>query len=54
MLDLLRCKKQESVNKAEVLQHLAQFTRGILFGEAFDVTDGDGRKTAGADQACVH
>jgi hypothetical protein len=52
MLDLLRSKRQ-SVKKKEVLEHLTLFTRGILFGEAFDVTDGDGRKTAGASQPCV-
>ena len=44
MLELLRSKRR-SINKETVIYDLTTFTRGILFGEAFHVEDGDGRKT---------
>ena len=47
MLELLR-SKHRSINRDQVIYDLTTFTRGILFGEAFHVEDGDGRKTSGA------
>ena len=44
VLDLLRSNSLSQ--NVVVFEHLALFTRGILFGESFDVTAGDGRKTA--------
>ena len=49
MLELLRSKRR-SINKDQVVYDLTTFTRGILFGEAFHVEDGDGRKTSGTLQ----
>lgn len=47
MLELLR-SKHRLINRNQVVYDLTTFTRGILFGEAFHVEDGDGRKTSGA------
>eukprot|EP01043_Picozoa_sp_COSAG02_P011867 COSAG02_NODE_444_length_22204_cov_21.041167_7_plen_1067_part_00 len=47
MLELLR-SKHRAINRHQVVYDLTTFTRGILFGEAFHVEDGDGRKMSGA------
>jgi len=46
-LDLLS-HETELARKTTIFDHLAVFTREILFGEAFEVNAGDGRKTAGS------
>ena len=46
MLELLR-SKHRSINRNQVVYDLTTFTRGILFGEAFHVEDGDARKMSG-------
>jgi hypothetical protein len=52
MLELLR-SKHRAINRHQVVYDLTTFTRGILFGEAFHVEDGDGRKMSGASDTVL-